>query len=426
MLRVLARHTYWNAIATFGYQGSTFLANFLVIKLLDQVSYGKYSLVSITALHVANVLQFGVGSTVAKYCSRYMTLNPARVPAVIATCALYVLLSSAVGCTLLVLASGQIAEVGFLDASLGRDIAIVALSIPGLIGSIFLNGLLQGLIKFRPLAISAVVSGVLFVLAVAYGAYCGGLLGAVAGFVTGSIARSLILGVAAVVVLVEVLPGRFSRSTLFDGSILREIVHFQVPAGLASCLTIPSLWLMPTILAHTTQDYSEVASYSVILLLKSLIVLPASVVTLALQPAAEAAWSKSDRLAASRVFMTGMYVSLASVGGLALLLVIVAGPLLQFLGHDFVRAERLLQWMMLAAVAEAGAVSFLMRIQAVGRMWTAILATLVPRDLLMLSIAVAFTSTYGLRAIIFAHVIGAIANLIGTCWLGIRSTSVTR
>lgn len=63
MLKALARHSYWNAVATFAYQGSTFLSNFLVIKLLDHASYGKFSLLNLTAFYAAGILQFAVGST---------------------------------------------------------------------------------------------------------------------------------------------------------------------------------------------------------------------------------------------------------------------------------------------------------------------------------------------------------------------------
>ena len=55
-------------------------------------------------------------------------------------------------------------------------IAIASLSVPGLIGMVFLSGLLQGLHGFRTLAISSVVSGVLFVAIVTVGAWEGDLL----------------------------------------------------------------------------------------------------------------------------------------------------------------------------------------------------------------------------------------------------------
>jgi O-antigen/teichoic acid export membrane protein len=419
----LFRHSSWNAIATFGYQGSTFFATFLVIKILEQESYGKFSLVSLTALHAANILQFAVGSTIAKFCSRYLTANPELVPAAISTCAVFSVLSGAIGCAMLVLGSGLIADGAFADATLSTYIAIAGLSIPGLILTIFITGLLQGLMNFRYLAIAAVVSGFLFILVVAYGASAAGLLGATIGFVIGSSVRCLILAVAAVSALNKQESVRVSRANLLNKSVLREIVHFQFPAGLAGFLTIPTLWLMPAILARTTQDYSEVALYSVIILLKSLVVLPASVICLALQPSAERAWVASERDVASRVFSTGTVASLSIVGTLALLLALFAKPVLELLGPGFARASFGLQLIMVVALAEAAALAIYMRVQARNRMWASIFATLVPRDLIMLVIAFGFTSTYGLKAVVLAHVIGAIANLAGVYALGFHTAT---
>jgi hypothetical protein len=77
--------------------------------------------------------------------------------------------------------------------------------------------------------------------------------------------------------------------------------------------------------------------------------------------------------------------------------------------------------MMIGAVAEAAAFGFYMRVQATSRMWASIFVTLLPRDLVMLSIALMFTSSYGLHAVIIAHVLGALVNLVGVCWLSFRA-----
>ena len=59
-------------MATFSHQGSTFVSNFLVIKLLDHDTYGKFSLITLTALYAASILQFAIGSTSSKFVARYI------------------------------------------------------------------------------------------------------------------------------------------------------------------------------------------------------------------------------------------------------------------------------------------------------------------------------------------------------------------
>jgi O-antigen/teichoic acid export membrane protein len=209
-----------------------------------------------------------------------------------------------------------------------------------------------------------------------------------------------------------------------DRQTRRELFRFQFPAGLAGFVMLPTLWLIPTILTRNTQNFSEVAFYSVILMIKSLIVLPAAVVTVALQPSAEKALALDQGDVALRIFRTATAVNLAIVTASALFLAVFAGDVLVVFGRSFTSASFELQLMMIGAVAEAAALSFNMRVQAAGRMWASIFMTILPRDLVMLAIAFAFTSQYGLHAVIVAHVAGALVNLAGACWLGL-STQVS-
>jgi O-antigen/teichoic acid export membrane protein len=426
VLKTLFRHSYWNAVATFSHQGSTFVSNFLVIKLLDHAAYGKFSLLNLTAFYAANILQFAVGSTVSRFVARYAH-DHTRLFSVIWICGTFSLASGLLGFAALALGSGLLSRNVFIEPSLVSPLAIVSLSVPSLIGMVFLSGLLQGLAGFRMLAVSSIVSGVLFVVIVAVGAWAGDLNGAVIGFVAGSTLRSLIMGGGALFELSSRQPGMvFSWRSMLDRPVLREISRFQVPAGLATCITIPTLWLLPTILTRNTQDFSEVASYSVILMIKSLIVLPASVIALALQPSAEKAVGSDQVDVALRIFRTALFVSLAIVVVSALFFAVFAKETLAVFGRGFTAASFELRLMMIGAVAEAAVVGLYMRVQATNRMWASIFTILLPRDLVMLSIAFGFTSRYGLHAIIVAHVVGALVNLAGAYWLSFRAISSLR
>src|SRR3954470_390509 len=137
-------------------------------------------------------------------------------------------------------------------------------------------------------AIASIASGLLFIVVVGAGAWVGGLDGAIVGFAAGSTIRSLVVGATAIRQLRK--SGlMFSWRTLLYGPLRRELLSFQLPAGLAGCVTTPTLWLIPAILTRNPQNLGDVATYSVLLMIKSLIVLPASVISLALQPSAEKA-----------------------------------------------------------------------------------------------------------------------------------------
>ncbi|MHC6154909.1 oligosaccharide flippase family protein [Bradyrhizobium elkanii] len=420
MLKQLLRHSLWNAVATFSHQGSTFVGNFVVIRLLDHASYGKFSLINLTALYAANILQFGVGSTVSRFVARHLE-DKTRMPAIVWYCGAFSLLSGLLGLAVMVSTAGFVARDVFIESSLAAPLAIAAASVPGLVGTIYLNGLLQGLHGFRALAVSSAVSGLLFVACIALGARVGSLQGAVLGFACGSVMRSFILGFAALIAL-----GPRWRSSWIDvrGEWQRgEIAKFQFPAGLSTFTTLPTLWLVPTILTRETQNFSDVGSYSLILMLKTMVVLPAWVVALALQPSLERAWSLNETQNARRIFHTALLVGSMATAALAALVAIFPARVLLLFGVSFVSSDVDLQLMMLGAVAEGVAITLYMRIQMSNQMWRAIFVTLLPRDVSTLVTVALMASTYGLRGAIVAHVIGAAVNLAGSHWL---SASVER
>jgi O-antigen/teichoic acid export membrane protein len=427
MLRTLFRHSYWNGLAILSHQGSTFVGNFLLIKLLDHAAYGKFSLLNLTALYAANLCQFAVGSTVSRFVARYSG-DRTGLRVVIGVCGAFTIISGILGFACLALASDALARDVLLEPSMVLPLIIVSVSMPSLLGMIYLTGLLQGLHDFRPLAISSLASGALFVAAIGAGAWVAGLMGAVCGFVAGSTIRSIIMGGTALVRLrlEKDLDRSLPWREIWNSPTRREIFAFQIPAGLAGFLTLPTLWLIPTILTRNTQNFSDVALYSVILMIKSLIVLPASIIALALQPSVERAWQFGQVVTAIRVFRTGSAVTFGIVGTMALIVAVFATEVMSVFGASFVVGADNLRWMMVGAVAEALMLSLLMRVQASSQMWSSIVMTLLPRDVVMLFIVAAYSAQYGLSAAIFAHVVGSLVNLAGTFWLSARAVRTLR
>jgi O-antigen/teichoic acid export membrane protein len=427
MLRTLFRHSYWNGVAILSHQGSTFVGNFLLIKLLDHAAYGKFSLLNLTAFYAANVCQFAVGSTASRFVARYSG-DRSSFGVVVGICGAFTIASGLLGFACLALASGVLARDVLVEPSMVLPLIIVSASVPSLVGMIYLTGLLQGLHAFRSLAISSLASGVLFVAAISAGAWTAGLMGALYGFVAGSTLRCLIMSAAALARLrtEKNLDRSPSWRALWENPVRPEIFAFQIPAGLAGFLTLPTLWLIPTILTRNTQSFSDMALYSVILMIKSLVVLPASIIALALQPSVERAWQFAQVDTAIRVFRTGTAVTLAIVGTMALIIAVFATEAMSIFGASFVVGADNLRWMMVAAVAEGLTVSLVMRVQASSRMWSSIVATLLPRDFAMLCIVIAFSAQYGLSAAVFAHVVGAVVSLAGTFWLSARAIRALR
>jgi O-antigen/teichoic acid export membrane protein len=427
MLRTLFRHSYWNGLAILSHLGSTFVSNFLLIKLLDHAAYGKFSLLNLTAFYAANLCQFAVGSTVSRFVARYSG-DRINLGVVVGVCGAFTIASGIFGFACLALGSDVLARDVLLEPSMVLPLIIVSASVPSLVGMIYLIGLLQGLHDFRSLAMSSLASGALFVAAIGAGAWVAGLMGAVCGFVAGSTIRSIIMGATALARLraEKELDRSLPWREIWNSPTRRAIFAFQIPAGLAGFLTLPTLWLIPTILTRNTQNFSDMALYSVILMVKSLVVLPASVVALTLQPSVERAWQFGQVDTAIRVFRTGSVVTLAIVGTMALTVAVFATEAMSIFGASFVIGADNLRWMMVAAVAEAMMLSLLMRVQASSQMWSSIAVMLLPRDIVMLLIVVAYTAQYGLLAAIVAHVVGALVNLAGTFWLSARAVRTLR
>jgi O-antigen/teichoic acid export membrane protein len=427
MLRTLFRHSYWNGLAILSHQGSTFIGNFLLIKLLDHAAYGKFSLLNLTAFYAASLCQFAVGSTVARFVARYSG-DRCTLHVVIGVCSAFAITSGILGFGCLALASDALARDILVEPSMVLPLIIVSASIPSLVGMIYFTGLLQGLHEFRSLAISSLASGGLFIAAIGAGAWLAGLTGAICGFVAGSTIRSIVMSVAAWArVRQEKISDKSpSYRELWSHPIRREIFAYQIPAGLAGFLTLPILWLIPAILTRNTQNFSDMALYSVILMIKSLVILPASIIGLALQPSVERAWHLNQMDTVLRVFRAGTAATLGIVATMALIAAVFATEAMSVFGASFVAGAGNLRWMMIAAVAEGLRISLVMRVQASSRMWTSIVATLLPQDFVMLFIVIGFSARYGLSAAIFAHVAGAVVSLAGTFWLSARAIRALR
>jgi O-antigen/teichoic acid export membrane protein len=414
-------------LAILSHQGSTFVGNFLLIKLLDHTAYGKFSLLNLTAFYAANLCQFAVGSTVSRFVARYSG-DRTSFRVVIGVCGAFTIASGILGFACLALGSDLLARDVLLEPSMVLPLIIVSVSVPSLVGMIYLTGLLQGLHDFRSLAISSLASGALFVAAIGAGAWVAGLMGAVCGFVAGSTIRSIIMGGAALARLrsEKELDRSLPWREIWNNPTRREIFAFQIPAGLAGFLTLPTLWLIPTILTRNTQNFSDMALYSVILMVKALVVLPASVIALALQPSLERAWQFDQVATAVRVFRIGIVTTIGIVGAMALIVAVFATEVMSVFGASFVVGADNLRLMMIAAIAEALTVSLVMRVQASSRIWSLIVWTLLPRDLVMLCIVAFFAAQYGLSAAVVAHVVGALVNLAGTFWLSARAVRALR
>ena len=147
MLRTLFRHSYWNGLAILSHQGSTFVGNFLLIKLLDHTAYGKFSLLNLTAFYAANLCQFAVGSTVSRFVARYSG-DRTGLRVVIGVCGAFTIISGILGFACLALGSDLLARDVLLEPSMVLPLIIVSISVPSLVGMIYLTGLLQGLHDF--------------------------------------------------------------------------------------------------------------------------------------------------------------------------------------------------------------------------------------------------------------------------------------
>jgi O-antigen/teichoic acid export membrane protein len=247
-----------------------------------------------------------------------------------------------------------------------------------------MTGVLAGLESFRALSRALIWSGLLYLVIVTACGWISGRDAAVAGLAVSGALQTLLLW-------------REVRSELARQHIrpiwsgLRAeshvAIHFALPGTLSALTAAPALWLASATLARQRDGYSQLALYSACYTLVMLVFFLPSIIN------GVAASLINRERGAQRparyrdVFWLNMGVTAAVAVAGALVLAIGGRLALRLFGEQFVVGYDVLLILLLAIIPESLTIAMNQVIQSQARMWLAILAINLPRDLALIALA---------------------------------------
>lgn len=411
----------WKLFNVLGMQGSVLLSTVIVARLLGLQDFGAYAVIVTTVMAVAGVSQAGTSLTATKFVGEYLVKDKAQVSRVLRMCLLTTLAIAGLTAALLALAAPAIAADVLGKPHLELYVRWAGAAAACQTVAVFQNGALEGFGAFRQLSRLSVTAGLVHLLATALGAWLWGLDGAVAGFGLAMLARLVLFSALLSSVRAEHgIPGK-AEVTASDW---RELLAFTLPAGLASLVTLPCLWLVTALVARQPGGLELTGLFMAANQIRMVVVqLPIMLNAVAFSVLSR---KKGQGLAREfqQVFWSNLFATAVVSTLVVAVLCIFAAPILGLYGSKFVQGQALLLVLLCAVIPETLALAAYQLVQSSGRMWASLLLIVGPRDLAYLGLSALLMPALGITGVGVAYLSVQVFSLISTILVGGRTAPI--
>lgn len=419
--------TAWNLLATVFNQGSTFAVNVVVARLLGKHVFGEYAMLQSTLLTVSGLVQLSLGYTSMKYVAEFRATNPARAGRILGMCSAVSMITALLGAVGLAAVAPWLATHSLKAAHLA----------PGLqIGAIFLLfsaingyqlGVLSGLEGYRSLAKAGVLSGITAMAGISFGAWFGGLNGAMAGLALTAVCRC---GYHNAWMRAEL---RNSGIKLrYDGyKQEKEIIYrFAIPAAISGYFTLPALWLSNAILVQQKNGYPEMALYSAATNIRLIVLFFPGVLHSVGLSILNNVKGGGDRARFAGVFRSNIMAIFLTSLTMVILLQLFGTTILKMFGKDFSEGKSILTLLLLSTILESLTIAGSQYITSHGNMWLSFLGINAPREILRVALAMWLAPTMGAYGMAWGYLIccafALLSQVIIIQWHSARSEPKVR
>lgn len=375
-------------------QGATFLGNLLVARVLGVDQFGAFTVVQVTAVSLATIMQLSLWLTTTHFMARSIALGPERAGQVLATLQLVARVLATISVLVVLAGSGWYSEAVFEDSAL--QLALIAAS-GAVAGSILYShqaGALIGLQAFRQHALAALVPAVVQLASVFVGAKLYGYVGALVGLSFGAVVRCVFAGSALRAALrARGMPKRRPEIR----AMWRELVAFAAPASANSLTYAGAAWVASSIIVQQ-HGLAGFALYAACLNIRTMVMfvpLQANTVSVALLSRLFAA---EDQTTFRRGFWSNLSMLLLTSALFAVIISFFSAELLALYGREFVNGRDLLMILMIGCAFEAAGYGITQSYSSRGRMWTMFFLGALPRDITFLVSLFYLSKAYGLGA----------------------------
>jgi O-antigen/teichoic acid export membrane protein len=189
------------------------------------------------------------------------------------------------------------------------------------------------------------------------------------------------------------------------------LVHFAIPAALKGIVTMSALWLGNAILVNGQQTLGEMALFGAALSLKTLIMFVPTLVDNVGATLLNSERGTGNAHGFRHVLRLNLLATGAVAATVTLATVLCARQLTGLFGADFVAGANVLRVLALAACIQAVANTLYQVVQSEGRMWFSLFAVSIPRDGLMVVLALVLVPQAGAMGLALSHSGAAVLGL---------------
>ncbi|HYC48810.1 MAG TPA: oligosaccharide flippase family protein [Burkholderiales bacterium] len=415
------RGVFWNLVATALAQGSVFVANIVLARLLGKEVFGELGIVQSTMLTLVSIAQLATGITATKYVAEFRDADKERAGRILGFCSVITFAFGLVAALTIGLSSDWLAAHILKNERLSSVILIAAPFVLFSAMNGYQIGALVGLEAYKRLSVLGAGLGLAHIVVCTVAAVNWGLEGAVAGLVLSSLLRWCVHGLAlSYEARRRNIPIR--RTTLTrDGAML---LSFSVPAAISGMTSMAAIWAGNALLVRQSDGYAQMGLYTAATTIRMLVMLTPLIFTNVAMAILNN--HRGNRLYAQyeQMFWTNVWLNGLIALAAATVIALTGRLILLLFGAEFQIGYGILLVLMAATVPEALAVAVAQAAQSQQKMWQILLFIALPRDVLFLSVALALVPSHGALGLAAAYVVGQICALASVTLL-VRSLGIT-
>lgn len=408
----LSRGAIWNLIATIFNQGSVFIGNIAVARIIGKYAFGEYSIVVSTLITLAVLAQLSMGYTATKYIAEFRSIDKEKTGRVAGLCSIISLTIACLASLLMILAASPLASQVLKAPHLSTALIIGA-------GYVFFTavngyqaGAFIGLEGYQNLSKAAVISGIVTVAGIALGAWWLKLTGALIGLSFTAMFRCTIHNIW--------LKKEFAKHgiSVTYKNLRQEVglIHtFALPAALSGYVTMPAIWLGNTFLVRQQDGMEQMAIYNAALTFRMAVMFLPQVINNVGMPILNDYKGHADAVMYRRAFRVTLLMNAGIIVFVSLILSGVGPMVLHLFGKNYGAAFPVLKILLLSALIEGVSVTVYQIIQSHARIWQSFMFVALPYCALFTGLAYWLTPTLGAEGLAIAYTGGWALNLSATC-----------
>lgn len=392
----------WNVTGAIVNNGANFLTNIAIANLLGRVTFGEYGMIQSTLMTFVGIAQAAGGITATKYVAEFRSSDKERAGRVLGLCTATTAVTGIISTLLILISAPWLAGTTLKSPFLARPLQIAAAVVFFTVMNAYQMGALAGLESYRKWAITNGLQGPLQLGICSFSAWRWGLSGAVAGLLTTSAVRWLLLQIA------------LRREANRQGIVLRYaglwqerpiLLGFALPAAIGGFSAAPAIWLGNTFLVRQAGGYSQLALFGAALNLKNVVMFLPLLLNNVGFSLLNNQRGEGNEERYRKVFWTTVYCVAVVVVSAAAFVGVSGTHLLRLYGKSFPEAHPTLLILLCCAVLEAVAMAVYLIISTQEKMWLTLLAIVLPRDFTLVVLAYKLTPVYGVVGLAMAHAI---------------------